>query len=284
MIPRIDAHQHFWRIARGDYAWLTPALGAIYRDFSPDDLAPHLAAHGIAASILVQAAPTHAETAFLLDLADKTPFVAGVVGWTEFVAPDAAATIAGLAAHPHLVGLRPMVQDIADDDWLARAELAPAFEAMIAHHLVFDALLKPRHLRRLMTVLERHHELRVVIDHAAKPAIGGGTDAAWRDDIAAVAQFPNVACKLSGLFTEAPANWTVEDLRPYAEHLLTCFGAERLIWGSDWPVLNLAADYGRWVSTSGQLMAGLDASAQSRVFGGNAADMYLSHRGKAIAC
>lgn len=284
MTPRIDAHQHFWRLARGDYAWLTPAFGAIYRDFNPDDLAPHLAAHGIAASILVQAAPTHAETAFLLELAHRTAFVAGVVGWTEFTAPDAAATIARLAADPLLVGLRPMVQDIADNDWLAHAQLAPAFDAMIAHHLVFDALLKPRHLRRLITVLERHPQLRVVIDHAAKPAIVSGSGAAWRSDITEVAQFPKVACKLSGLVTEAPANWTVEDLRPDVEHLLTSFGAERLIWGSDWPVVNLAADYGRWISTAEQLMVGLDAAAQSRVFGGNAVGMYLSHRGKAIAC
>ena len=284
MTPRIDAHQHFWHVARGDYAWLTPGLGAIYRDFDPEDLAPHLAAHGIAASILVQAAPTHAETVFLLDLAHKTAFVAGVVGWTEFAAPDADATIARLAADPLLVGLRPMVQDIADDDWLTRAQLAPAFDAMIAHQLVFDALLTPRHLQRLIPVLERHPHLRVIVDHAAKPAIGAGADAAWRSDIAAVAQFPNVACKLSGLVTEAPANWIVDDLRPYAEHLLTCFGAERLIWGSDWPVVNLAADYGRWISTAEQLLAGLDASAQSQVFGGNAVGMYLSHRGKAIAC
>jgi L-fuconolactonase len=284
MTPRIDAHQHFWRIARGDYAWLTPELNAIYRDFNPDDLAPHLAAHGVAATILVQAAPTHAETAFLLDLAHQTAFVAGVVGWTEFAAPGAADTIASLAGDPLLVGLRPMVQDIDDDDWLKRAELAPAFDAMIAHDLVFDALLKPRHLRRLIHVLERHPQLRVVVDHAAKPAIGGGSSAAWRSDITAVAQFPNVACKLSGLVTEAPANWTVDDLRPYAEHLLICFGAERLIWGSDWPVVDLAADYGRWISTAEQLMAGLDTSAQSRVFGGNAVGMYLSHRGKNIAC
>ena len=284
MTPRIDAHQHFWHIARGDYAWLTPALGAIHRDFNPEDLAPHLAAHGIAATILVQAAPTHAETAFLLDLADKTAFVAGVVGWTEFAAPGADATIARLAADPLLVGLRPMVQDMDDDDWLMRAELAPAFDAMIAHQLAFDALLKPRHLRRLIAVLERYPQLRVVVDHAAKPAIGSGADAAWRSDVAAVAQFSNVACKLSGLVTEAPSNWTVDDLRPYVEHLLTCFGAERLIWGSDWPVVNLAADYRRWISTAEQLMAGLDASAQSRVFGGNAVGMYLSHRGKTIEC
>jgi len=284
MTSRIDAHQHFWRIARGDYAWLTPALGAIHRDFDPDDLAPHLAAHKIAATILVQAAPTPAETAFLLDLADQTAFVAGVVGWTDLAAPDAAAAIAALAANPLLVGLRPMVQDIDDDDWLARPELAPAFEAMIAHRLVFDALVKPRHLRRLIAVLERHPELPVVVDHAAKPAIGSGSDAAWRSDLAAVAQFPEVACKLSGLVTEAPANWTVDDLRPCAEHLLACFGPERLIWGSDWPVVDLAADYGSWLSTAGQLMAGLDATAQSLVFGGNAAGMYLSHRGRTIPC
>lgn len=284
MTPRIDAHQHFWHIARGDYAWLTPALGAIYRDFNPDDLVPHLAAHGITATILVQAAPTHAETDFLLDLADKTAFVAGVVGWTEFAAPDADATIARLAGNPLLVGLRPMVQDMEDDDWLTRVELAPAFEAMIAHQLVFDALVKPRHLRRLIAVLERYPKLRVVVDHAAKPAVGSGDDAAWRRDIAAVAQFSNVACKLSGLVIEAPANWTVDDLRPYAEHLVTCFGAERLIWGSDWPVVNLAADYRRWISAAEQLMAGLDVSAQSQVFGSNAAGMYLSHRGKNIVC
>ena len=134
MTPRIDAHQHFWRIARGDYAWLTPALGAIYRDFNPDDLAPHLAAHKIAATILVQAAPTDAETAFLLDLADQTAFVAGVVGWTDLAAPGAAAAIAKLAADPLLVGLRPMVQDIDDDDWLARPELAPEARFAEANH------------------------------------------------------------------------------------------------------------------------------------------------------
>jgi L-fuconolactonase len=174
-----------------------------------------------------------------------------------------------------------MVQDMDDDD-LMRAELTPAFDATIAHQLVFDALLKPRHLRRSSPC---SNGTSVACEStAAKPAIGSGADAAWRSDVAAVAQFPNVACKLSGLVTEAPSNWTVDDLRPYVEHLLTCFGAERLIWGSDWPVVNLAADYRRWISTAEQLMAGLDASAQSRVFGGNAAGMYLSHRGKTIAC
>lgn len=284
MTIRIDAHQHFWRMARGDYAWLTPEFGAIYRDFGPDDLAPHLADHGISASILVQAAPTEAETAFLLDVADKTEFVAGVIGWTNFAAPDAEAAIAKLAANPLLVGLRPMVQDIADDDWLTRADLAPAFNALIVHRLAFDALIKSRHLRRLVRVLERHPQLRVVIDHAAKPTIGAGNDATWQADIALAAQFPNVTCKLSGLVTEAPINWTVADLLPYAEHLLTCFGSDRLIWGSDWPVVRLAADYSRWWTTAAQLLAPLDAPAKARIFGGNAINTYLSHRGKKMAC
>ena len=127
----IDAHQHFWHVARGDYGWLTPALPAIHRDFMPDDLSPLLARHGITGTILVQAAPTVAETRFLLDVAHDTPFVNGVVGWVDFEAADAPDTIAALAADPLLVGLRPMVQDIADDDWLIRPGLSPAFEAMV---------------------------------------------------------------------------------------------------------------------------------------------------------
>ena len=143
---QIDAHQHFWRIDRGDYGWLTPDLAAIYRDFLPADLTPILARHGIAKTILVQAAPTIAETEFMLALAASTPVIAGVVGWVDFTAPNAQAVIARLAADANLVGLRPMVHDIADDAWLLRPDLAPAITAMIEHDLVFDALVKPRHL------------------------------------------------------------------------------------------------------------------------------------------
>jgi predicted TIM-barrel fold metal-dependent hydrolase len=148
----IDAHQHFWRVARGDYGWLTPALGPIYRDFMPDNLAPMLARHGITGTILVQAAPTVAETRFMLDIARTTPFVKGVVGWTEFEAAYAPAAIAELATDPLLVGLRPMVQDIADDDWLLRPVLQPALDTMVAHGLVFDALVLPRHLPPLKNI------------------------------------------------------------------------------------------------------------------------------------
>jgi L-fuconolactonase len=278
---RIDAHQHFWSLARGDYGWLTPALGPIHRDFGPADLTPLLARHSIERTILVQAAPTQAETAFLLDIAAKTPFVAGVVGWTDFDASDVTERIATLADDPLLVGLRPMVQDIAaDDDWLARPELAPAFEAMITHGLVFDALLKPRHIAPMLAVLERHPDLACVIDHGAKPDLVTGDLTAWRDGMSALATHPRLICKLSGLVTEAGPDWTLETLRPVVEHLLASFGPERLIFGSDWPVVTLRASYAQWFEAAETLLTGLTEMQRAAVFGGNAAKLYLSQRGR----
>ena len=278
--PRIDAHQHLWQFARGDYGWLTPALGPIFRDFGPDDLAPLLARHGIDRTILVQAAPTEAETRYLLGIAARTPFIAGVVGWTDFDAPDVALRIAALAADPLLVGLRPMVHDIDDDGWLARPSLAPAFEAMNAHGLVFDALLKPQHIPATLGLLARHPALPVVIDHAAKPDLVSGDLAAWREGIAVLAAHRQASCKLSGLVTEAAADWTSETLRPVVEHLLASFGPDRLIFGSDWPVLTLRADYARWFETATALLSGCKESEREAIFGGNAARIYLSRRGR----
>lgn len=277
---RIDAHQHFWSLARGDYGWLTPALGVIHRDFGPADLAPLLAAHRITSTILVQAAPTQAETTYLLDIAAKTPFVAGVVGWTDFNAPDVAERIATLAADRLLVGLRPMVQDIADDNWLMHPALAPAFEAMTAHGLVFDALLKPRHVPAMLTVLERHPDLACVIDHGAKPDLVSDDLTGWRDGMSALARHPGLTCKLSGLVTEADPDWTLETLRPVVEHLLATFGPERLIFGSDWPVVTLRASYAQWVEAAETLLSGLTEAQRAAVFGRNAQKLYLSQRGR----
>jgi len=277
---RIDAHQHFWQTARGDYGWLTPAIGPLWRDFMPADLAPLLADARIDRTILVQAAPTEAEAAFLLDLAHRTPFVAGVVGWTDFASPDAPERIAALAADPLLVGLRPMVQDIADDTWLARIDLRPAFEAMLAHDLVFDALVLPRHLVPLLRVLDRHPDLAVVVDHAAKPDIRAGRYDRWRADLAAVAAHPRTFVKLSGLATEAGPGWRAEDLLPVARQVLESFGPRRTIFGSDWPVLTLAGDYAGWLAAAEELCGNLGASDRDAVFGGNAARVYLRNRGR----
>jgi len=175
-VMRIDAHHHLWTLARRDYGWLTPALQPIYRDFALLDLAPHLDAAGIEGTILVQAAPTEAETMFLLEIAEGAEVVRGVVGWIDFDAADGVTRIEALAVRELLVGLRPMVQNIADDDWLLRPALAPLLRAMARHHLVFDALVLPRHLPRLLQVIDRHPDLTFVLDHFGKPRLATGED------------------------------------------------------------------------------------------------------------
>ena len=191
---RIDSHQHFWTLSRGDYGWLTPEKGPIYRDFGPDDLAPIRARNDIGRTIIVQAAPTIAETRFMLEIAAADLSVAGVVGWVDFAADDAPAAIADLSRDPLLVGLRPMVHDIADDDWLLRADIAPGLRATAAAGLAFDALVQPRHLSRLLAFVDRYPELRVVVDHGAKPFIRERRLDPWRADIAAVAARPGITC------------------------------------------------------------------------------------------
>jgi len=271
---RLDAHQHFWNVARGDYGWLTPELGAIYRDFGPDDLGPHLTEAGIDGTVLVQAAPTVAETEFMLSLADTTPFIKGVVGWVDFAAEDAPGQIAALAGHPALVGLRPMIQDLPDPNWMRDEALTPAFDAIKANDLTFDALTLPQHLGPLRALLARHGDMRVVIDHGSKPLIRDGVIEGWADDMAALARETSAFCKLSGLVTEAHPNWTTEDLRPYVHHLLDHFGPDRLIWGSDWPVCTLASSYGRWWDTTQELLAGLTATERDAMLGGTATRAY----------
>lgn len=273
---RIDSHQHFWQVRHeADYPWMSPAQPELYRDYGPEDLAHLLAKHGIDGTILVQAAPTDRETDALLTLAHRTDTVNGVVGWCDFEASTAPLRIAELAASPWLCGLRPMVQDIADDDWLLRDGLCPALEAMVEHQLTFDALIHPRHLRRLSRMLARHPTLDVVIDHGAKPAIASGNWQEWCDDMATLARRPGTLCKLSGLVTECGDDWSTERLRPVVSHLLECFGPERLMWGSDWPVLNVAGGYDNWLDTAHALTTHLSAVEQDAVFGGNAKRFYL---------
>ena len=277
---QIDSHQHFWRVSRGDYFWMSPDVEVLYRDYGPEDLQPLLARHDIGRTILVQAAPSVAETEFMLEIAAAAPFVAGVVGWVEFTDPDTAKTIERLAANPLIVGFRPMVQDISDDDWLLRPDLTAAFRTLVEQGLVFDALVLPRHLSRLLVLADRHPDLAIVIDHGAKPIIREGLLDPWRADMAAMAARPNTVCKLSGLVTEVRAGWAVDDLRPYVDHLLKVFGPERLLWGSDWPVVNMAGGYDRWREAALELLADLSDVERGAVFGGNAARIYLRERGR----
>jgi L-fuconolactonase len=271
----VDAHHHVLQLARGDYGWLTPALAPIYRDFTLADLVPLLRASGIGGTVLVQAAPTVEETRFLLDVARASGgLVRGVVGWVDLTAKDAAATLAELGRDPLLKSVRPMLHDLADGDWILRADVDNALTELPRLGLRFDALVKPRELPVLLKMIERHPDLDVVIDHGAKPAIAAAGWQPWADRIAAIARHPRVCCKLSGLVTEAGQQWSIDELRPYADHLLGCFGPARLIWGSDWPVVNLGGGYGRWVAATTALLADLTAADRAAILGDNARRFY----------
>lgn len=272
---RVDAHQHFWHPGRGDYGWMPRDSAVLNRPYGPADLAPHLARHGIDRTVLVQAAPTIAETEYMLGIADATPFVAGVVGWVDFDRPADRAELRRLTGHPAFKGVRPMIQDIPDDAWMLRDEVQWGFRAVLDEGLTFDALGFPRHLGHVLTLLKRYPDMRVVIDHCMKPQIrdAAGFDH-WAEGIARIAGETRAVVKLSALVTEAAPGWTVADLKPYVDHVIAVFGAERMMWGSDWPVCRLAASYGRWRRAAERLTAHLPEADRARIFGGTAAAFY----------
>ncbi len=271
---RVDAHQHYWRPERGDYPWMQAAPPVLQRTYGPQDLLALRAPLGVDATVLVQAAPTVAETDYLLGIADATPSVLGVVGWIDFEQPSQQRTLERLAAHPRLVAMRPMVQDIADDDWILRPAFGWAFDAIQAHGLRFEALGHPRHARRFLELCRRHPRLPVVLDHGLKPEIAANAFEPWASDMRLLARETGAYCKLSGLATEAGGKADLPTLRPYIEHLLDVFGPRRLMWGSDWPVAASAIGYGPWLQICETVLQGLSAEDTARVFGGNARAFY----------
>jgi len=268
-MDRLDAHCHFWALGRGDYGWLAGSggpLDAIRRDFGPADYP------GTGPLIAVQAAPSEAETRYLLSLDD--PRIIGVVGWVDLADPNAAGALERLASHRRLRGIRPMLQDIADTDWLLTAPDHDALHCMVALDLVFDALVTLRHLPVLARFAARNEGLRIVIDHAAKPQPGQEDD--WAREMQFLARQGH-CCKLSGLLTELPAADLADPLtvlRPRIGRLLDWFGPERLIWGSDWPVLTLAAGYDDWLALTEALLEGLTPDERAAVMGGTACRVY----------
>lgn len=291
MTARIDAHQHFWRLARGDYAWLRPdvaALQPLYRDFLPDDLLPSMRRNGVLRTVLVQAAASEAETNFLLELAGAHDWIGGIVGWVDLSRRDAVDALQRWSRDPKFKGVRPMLQDLPDADWIARMPHPDAVQALEDLGLRFDALVKPAQLAPLLEFVHRHPGLPVVVDHAAKPQLSAGWDAhaaaRWGHDMAALAAHPQVMCKLSGLLTEAAASQNrtlpaaIDAVRPVWDRLLEWFGPQRLMWGSDWPVLTLAADFDRWVAVCDALIGELPSAEQARVWHDNASRFYaLAH-------
>ncbi len=265
-------------MARGDYDWLTPDLEVIYRDFEPVHLRPLLDAAGIDGTILVQAAPSVAETGFLLSLADTQDWVLGVVGWVDLETTDAPETLARLAQGGKLVGVRPMIHDIPDDQWMLRPALQPAIECLIELDLTFDALVRPNHLDPLMCFFGRYPDLKCVIDHGAKPPIHSGALEPWASQMTELAGSTGAFCKLSGLLTEASSAWSPAEIQPYAELLIEQFGPSRLMFGSDWPVVTLAAGYGDWIALARQLTQHLSERERAQIFGETAARFYLEPR------
>ena len=268
----IDAHQHFWALSTPGHEWPTARESQIYRDFGPDDLAAETVGRGLAGTVLVQSQPTDADTEWMLALAGDSAGIAAVVGWVDLAARDAPERIERLSRTAKLRGLRPMLQSIADTDWLLQEALAPALEAMVANGLRLEALVQPRHLPMLVRLAERWPDLAIVIDHAAKPRADLGLLDPWRAEIGALAEL-GLYCKLSGLRTEQAIGQPADALMPYVDHLVASFG-DRLMWGSDWPVLWLAGDsWQRWFedSLSMATRAGADIG---RLFAGAATDFY----------
>ena len=270
----IDAHQHYWNPHRGDYTWMPVDNPILYRTYLPQDLHPVLDHFGIQRTVLVPAAASIHETEYLLGLADITESIAGVVGWVDFEAPGDLLHLERLSQHPKFLGVRPMIQDIKDVDWMLREDVQWAYQALIDLDLTFDALGFPQHQPNFQALLNRYPDMRVVLDHCMKPQIRSNGFDAWASGIERLAKDTGAYVKLSGLVTEAAADWQIDDLRPYADHVLAQFGADRIMWGSDWPVCQLNAPYERWHDVAKTLTDPLSEAEKARIFGGTAIDFY----------
>jgi L-fuconolactonase len=273
-MTRIDAHHHVWDVDARVHSWLDgEEMAPVRRTFTLDRLAVEAAAAGIDRTVLVQVLPDAAETADFLSLAAESELVAGVVGWADLTAPGVADELAALP--PGLVGVRHGVQSEPDPGWLARPDVRRGLAAVAAAGLAYDLLTLPHQLPAAIGAVAALPELTFVLDHLSKPPIASGALEPWASRVKELAAHPNVHCKLSGMVTEADwASWQVADLRPYAETVLEAFGPERVMFGSDWPVCLLAADYGRVAGAADELCAGLTPGERADVFGGTARRAY----------
>ena len=273
---RIDAHQHFWHYDPVDHAWMSEAMGVLRQDYLPRDLAPQLRAAGVDGTVAVQARQRLDETAFLLDLADSAPWIKGVVGWVDLRDPDLGETLEALTGHPKLVGVRHVVHDEPDDDFLLRSDVRRGIGWLRAYGLTYDLLLFPRHLSRAVRLAEEYPDQPFVLDHIAKPLIRDGVIEPWASDLRRLAACANVTCKLSGMVTEARWDaWRPEQLWPYLDVALEAFGPDRLMIGSDWPVCTLAADYARTMEVVVTYVERLGREAAEAMLGGTAARVYV---------
>jgi len=274
--PRIDAHHHLWRRDQFDYRWLDPPrMSPIRRDFLPVDLQPQLAAARVQRSIVVQTQHNTAENDWALSLADEHDWIAGVVGWVDLASDDCERQLLNCLAHPKFVGVRHVTHDEADDDFIVSPRVLRGLAVLERHRVPFDLLFYVKHLPHAATLAQAFPQLRLVIDHLSKPPILTGQREPWATHLRAAAQFPNVYCKLSGMITEASwHDWQVAQLQPYVEVALSAFGAERCMFGSDWPVCLLAGSYTDVVQALEACLQSCSDAERRAIWAGTAASFY----------
>lgn len=276
-MPVVDTHLHFWNLEKVEYPWLSDVYGPINRTFELDEVEPQLEACGVDAAVLVQSADSYEDTVAMLSAADTFSFVAGVVGWVPLLDTDAASrALDRFLKDKRFRGVRHLIHEEPDPDWLVQEQVVDGLRLLAEQNVTFDVVaVLPRHLEHVPVIAERVPELRMVIDHLAKPPIKEGGWDPWASLIARAAEHPNVYAKVSGLNTAADLQtWSADDLRPYINHAVECFGPDRLMYGGDWPVTILAGDYNKvWLETN-KVLDDFTDSAREAILGGTAVNFY----------
>jgi L-fuconolactonase len=272
---RIDAHQHFWRYVPAHYPWITDRLDILKRDYMPADLEGDLEALGFTGTVAVQARQDVEDTRFLLELSERHPFIRGVVGWVDLCSAQVGSQLETCARHSRLVGVRHIVHDEPDDDFMLRPDFRAGISRLRDFGLTYDLLVFPRHISRAVSLVDEFPDQPFVLDHIAKPLMREQRMTPWADDVRRLADRPNVMCKLSGLVTEADwGAWKPQDIWPYLDVIVDAFGTSRLMIGSDWPVCTLAADYARTLGLVIDYVERRYPAAADAILGGNAAAFY----------
>ncbi len=273
---KIDSHQHYWHFNTADYGWMGEDMSVIKRDFLPTDLLPELKSIDFDGSVAVQARQSLEETNWLLQLADEHPHIKGVVGWLDLQSEQAEEQIAAFAKHPKAVGVRHVIHDEEDIDFMLRPSFIRGVQLLEKYHLAYDILIFPKHLTNTIEFVKQFSDKQTfVVDHIAKPLIKDGIVSPWKEDIAALATFPNVYCKVSGMVTEADWNtWTPENIRPYLDVIMQAFGPERILIGSDWPVCLVAGKYSEVMQVVTDYISTFSEKEQALMLGENAVKAY----------
>jgi L-fuconolactonase len=272
---RIDAHQHFWHYNPAEHVWMTAGMSILKKDYLPQDLEPLLAKSGLHGTIAVQARQNLQETKWLLELADTYNLIKGVVGWVDLRSPEVRLQLENYAQHPKLKGVRHVVHDEPDDRFMLQPDFLRGLDELGHFNLTYDLLLFPKHLPIAVEVVRQFPEQPFVLDHVAKPFIKAKTLSPWDKDIRELAKFENVFCKVSGMVTEAAwGRWQPADFRPYLDVVFGCFGPDRLMFGSDWPVCTLSGTYDEVAQLVQNYLQQFSSKIQEKILGRNAAEFY----------